>query len=169
MSEARPIVMTTDHPRAQCIDLRATYGRAFRYTMDPSFDAERPEFRAVEKPWLTRIACRKGHICPWGGRDLAATSSRRLTRQRLMALPFATVNQSGDAETTVVFDAQYFDEVAAIMGARRRRPRATEAQRAVLAAGRAKSPLIRRRESTQGATNATEDGSQAVQAQTEAR
>lgn len=125
-----PLVMTTDHPRAQCIDLRATYGRTFRYVTDPSHGAERPEYRAVERPWLTCIDCRKGFIYPYGG-----CTPRRSTRRQLAALPFMAVDLWGDSEAILVFDAQHVDEVAAIMGAKRRR-QVSEAQCAVLARAR---------------------------------
>lgn len=95
MGETNHVILTTtDHPVAQCVDLRATFGRMFRYLMDESYAAERPEFRAIERPWLTRIPCRFGFIAPHGGRRLAAYATAR--RRALAALPCVTVAQGGD-------------------------------------------------------------------------
>jgi hypothetical protein len=112
-------VLTTTHPVARCVDLRATFGRRFRYVHDPSFAAERPDQRAVEAAWLTRIPCRFGFIAPHGGRQLAAYSTTR--RKALASLSGVTVAQGGPGcgEVLVTFDVGDLPAVAALLGALR--------------------------------------------------
>ena len=113
------IVLTTNHPVAQCVDLRATFTGIFRFAWDPARQAERPEWRRREAAWLTRIPCRYGFIYPHGGRRLAAYSTTR--RRRLGALPAVTVVQGGPGcpEVTVTFDVEAIHVVAALLEARR--------------------------------------------------
>ena len=139
--------MTTDHPVAQCIDLEATFGKTFRYAMDPAYKVERSEFRAIEKPWLTRIPCRFGFIFPYGGTKLGAyATSRRLA---LAKLPCVTTAQGGNIdqetcpEVIVTFDVTDIEQVATLLEARRppnlspeERERRRARMRALLAARR---------------------------------
>jgi len=111
------IVLTTEHPVAQCVDLKATFGRSFRYAMDPAYAVERSEFRAIEKPWLTRIPCRFGFIAVHGGRRLSAYATTR--RRALAALSCVTVAQQGDGEVLVTFDVTDLPVVAELLVARR--------------------------------------------------
>jgi integrase len=75
-----------------------------------------------EAAWLMIIPCQDGHICPWGGDNLAACTNRggRIVN-KLKALAFATVAQDGDDGAKIVFPAERFEEVAAVMKPRRRR------------------------------------------------
>jgi len=134
------IVTTTAHPICQCVDLKATSGREFRYTMDKAYDAERPEFRSVERAWLMRIPCKAGFIAPHGGRRLSAYSATR--RRALAELSCVTVAQGGDGcpEVLVVFNVDDLPTVAALLGARRPRRLSPE----VLAASRARLEAIRK-------------------------
>ena len=79
------------------------------------------------------MLCQYGHICPWGGSNLAACTDRpgRIVN-RLKALPFITVAQNGADGANVVFDVAHFDAVAEIMRPRRRR-RLSGAQKAAAA------------------------------------
>ena len=114
-----------------CIDLRARFGDRYRLGTDPSLEAERTEFRAEERRWLTTILCRHGEIIPWGGFKLAAcTSGAGSIGKRLRALPFVEVAQNGQDGRNVVFDLEHFDEVAEIMQPRRRRRLSPEARAA---------------------------------------
>ena len=125
------VILTTHHPVAQCIDLRATFGDRFRCEFEESYDAERSEFRSVEAAWLTLIPCDYGHIYPHGGRMLAAYSKRRRRCDELLALDCVTVHHDGECEgkrgdpgireVTVLFDVDDFERVAAIMQPKRRR------------------------------------------------
>ena len=81
-------ILTSDHPVAQCVDLRKTFGDRYRYEWDPAYEVERPEYRSIEAPWLTRIPCRHGRIFPWGDRQLAAyCAAGAVKRKELEALP----------------------------------------------------------------------------------
>jgi len=128
------VVLTTHHPIAQCVDLRATFAGRFRFAWDESYEAERPEFRAVEAPWLIIIPGRHGRIFPWGGRRLAAYSASRTARRALEAREGVTVAQGGAscAEVIVTFDVSLIDAVAAIVGSKQPRKRLTPDQRAAL-------------------------------------
>jgi hypothetical protein len=118
--ESQPFeVVFAPHPVAACVDLRATFRSRFRFTWDESYYAERPDRRKVEAPWVTRIACRYGFICPHGGRRLMAYTTTR--RRALAALPGVTVHQEGQREIIVTFDVAAIESVAAVLGARRQR------------------------------------------------
>lgn len=43
-----------------CINLKETFDRRYKVTFEESSEAERPEFRAAEAPWLMIIPCRFG-------------------------------------------------------------------------------------------------------------
>jgi len=127
------IVLTTTHPRAQCMDVRATFGRRFRYTRDDSSAAERSAFRTVETPCLSIIPCRFGKIFRWGGRVLAAYCPAGPAKRRALAdLDGATVVQGvavGCPEVVVTFDVNRIDQVAAVLHARRPRAPLSEVAR----------------------------------------
>ena len=122
-------IFFNDHPVASCVDLRATFAGQFRLTWDPSYDAERPDWRKVEAAWLTRIPCRFGFIAPHGGRRLMAYTTTR--RRALAALPCVTPHQVGDGEILVTFDVGDIEAVAEVLGAKRPR-QISEATRARL-------------------------------------
>ncbi len=126
------VILTTEHPVAQCVDLRAMLGDRFRCEFEESYYAELPEYRSVEACWLTIIPCRYGHISPQGERTLAAYSGSRLKRLELAALDCVELYVEGDHELTVIFDVADFDRVAAVMEPRRRR-RLSPEQRAACA------------------------------------
>jgi hypothetical protein len=117
-SESFEVVFAT-HPVAACVDLRATFRGRFRFTWDEADYAERPDLRKVEAPWLKRIACRYGFICPHGRRRLQAYATTR--RRALAALPGVTMHQQGDREIIVTFDVADIEGVAHVLGARRPR------------------------------------------------
>ena len=159
-------ILTTGHPVAQCVDLKATFGHRYRVERDESYGAESPERRKVEAAWLTVIPCRFGQIFPWGGQRLAAYSSAgAVKRRQLEQLGCVQVAQGGGAgcpEVIVTFDLADFDAVAAVLQPRKRRQYSPEA-RAVLVARLARVrpsknpveiPYERATCSTPGATNA---------------
>ena len=155
------IILTTTHPRAQCLDLRATFGRRFRYTWDESYAAERQDFRAVEVPWLTVVPCRFGRILPWGGRCLAAYCRARATKRReLGELSGTTVVQGavlGCPEIVVTFDVDLVEPVAAVLQARRPR-RFSDEQRARLLAASAGSRFVKGRTRDGASASETKPG-----------
>jgi len=120
-------VMTTDHPRAQCIDLRATFAGQFRFVRDPAYAAESSERRRTEAPWLTRIPCRFGFIAPQGGRRLVAYATTR--RRALAALPCVRIHAGGERDVLVTFDVADLPAVAELLEARRP-PRLSPEERA---------------------------------------
>jgi hypothetical protein len=113
------LVMTTNHPQAQCVDLRATFAGVFNFAWEESYAAERPEFRAIEAPWLTIIPGERGRIFPWGRTRLAAYSDHGPTVRALTAMPCATVHAGGPQEVIVLFEATDIDAVAAVLGSSR--------------------------------------------------
>jgi hypothetical protein len=56
------------------------------------------------------------------GKYLAAYTTRRLTRGKLLALPAVVSHQIGDEELRVLFLVDLLPEVAGLLKARRRRP-----------------------------------------------
>jgi hypothetical protein len=121
-------IVYASHPIAPCVDLRATFGRTFRFADDPSLAAERPDRRCLERAWLTRIPCAHGgFIAPMGGRRLQAFATSR--RHRLCALSCVTVHQASADGAIVTFDVADLETVAAVLGAKRRR-RLSDDQRA---------------------------------------
>ena len=100
---------------------------------EESYCAERGDAARAEDPWLQIIPCRLGHIFPWGGSTLAAsTNTRGGTARNLAPLDFTTVAQDGDDGLTVLFPVEKFAQVAELMKPRRRR-QISETERARLA------------------------------------
>jgi hypothetical protein len=134
----REIVVAGTESGRPCVDLAATFGARYGTKYDESYYAERPEFRADEAALLTIIPCRRrgDHIYPFGGRMLAAFTTGREIRARLLALDCVRVHQDGrdggHPETTVLFDAADFTRVAAVIEPKRRR-RLSPEQRAACA------------------------------------
>jgi hypothetical protein len=104
-----------------CLNLKKEFGDKYRVVYEESYYAEYGPHARVEDPWLMIIPCRNGHICPWGGRFLAAcTNNLGPVANPLMALPFARTSQIGDG-ANIHFDAEHFEEVARIMKPRKLR------------------------------------------------
>ena len=119
---------------ATCVNLKDMFGDRYKIGVDESYDAERPEFRRQEEPWLTHVVCQHGHIGVWGDDQLVAcTKNAGPVAKRLIALPFTEVAQDGTDGANVVFDLEHFEEVAEIMRPRKRR-RLSEEHKAKLAA-----------------------------------
>jgi hypothetical protein len=114
---------------SECIDLAERFGRQYRVEYEESYAAQYGPRARVNDPWLKIIPCRAGHICPWGGDNLAAVTDKvGPTARKLAALPGANLWQDGDDGVTVLFDVAQFPEVAKLMHPRRKR-RLSEAQR----------------------------------------
>jgi hypothetical protein len=116
-----------------CVNIKERFGGKYRITYEESYYAQYGENARVEDAWLQIIPCRRGHLFPWGGDKLAAsTNSRGSAARRLAGLDFVTVVQDGDDGVTVLFPVERFAEIAEIMGPRRRR-QVSDAERARLA------------------------------------
>ena len=117
-----------------CINVKQRFGEKYRVDYEESYYAQYGPNARVEDSAYRILLCRNGHICPWGGSNLAACTDRPgRTVNRLKALPFTTVAQDGTDGANVVFDVAHFDEVAEIMRPRKRRRRdLTPEQRAEL-------------------------------------
>jgi hypothetical protein len=113
------------------IDLKALAGNRYRITLDESAAGE----PLADRPWSYRIPCKYGFISVHGPGTLAAWTGSRLKIASLAEAPGARVHQRGDREIRVLFTPDRLDEIARLLGARRRRPRLSEEHRAKLAAG----------------------------------
>jgi hypothetical protein len=112
------------------INLRDEYGHRWRIGLDAAAAGRWTD------PWNYKVICRYGHICPWGGDLLAAsTHTGGAVASRLMKLTGVTGVHDGDDGATVVFPASMVRAVAALMKPRSVR-RATPAQAAALQRGR---------------------------------
>jgi hypothetical protein len=110
-----------------CINLRERLGNRFRISHDPAAltRGERND------PWLMVVPCRFATIFPHGG-DLLAVEANNHPRvaQQLAALGLQ-VWQNGDAEKTLLFGLDRFDEVADVVKPHRRRQWTEEQKQAV--------------------------------------
>jgi hypothetical protein len=104
------------------IDLKARFGKRYRITLDPAHAAEYGEGSRKDDPWLITIHCRYGHIYPYGGELLGASTERRgPVARRLADLSCVRVVQDGDDGVNVVFHVDDFNTVARNLKPRRRR------------------------------------------------
>ena len=114
---------------SDCIDL-STYTQ-YKLSTDPAASTRNKD------PWLLVIPCRdKGEIYPWGGKYLAASTTRKGVAKRLLRI--GRLHQDGDDGATIVFHVSDFDAVAKIMEPRRRRVLSPE-HKAKLAAASGKN------------------------------
>ena len=107
-----------------CINLQRMCGEQYKVAYEESYYAEHGENAYREDPWLMIIPCVNGHICPWGGSNLAACTDRSgSVAMRLRKLPFLDLSatQDGSDGINAVFDVKHFAEVARIMQPRKRR------------------------------------------------
>jgi hypothetical protein len=104
----------------------------FRLTRDESYEAER--FKGEELPWLLQIPCQARHICKHSDELLAAYVTVHTRARRLEAVEGVISHDAFiEGEGIYLFPPKLIDEVAEIMGARRRR-RISEYERQRLAA-----------------------------------
>lgn len=80
------------------IDLQEEFGHRWRIGLDEAAGGR------WKDAWNYRIVCRYGHICPWGGDLLAASTDRAgSVANRLMRLTGVQVVHDGDDGATVTF------------------------------------------------------------------
>ena len=112
------------------IDVREEFGHRWRIGLDEAAGGR------WKDAWNYRIVCRYGHICPWGGDLLAASTDRAgSVANRLMKLAGVQVVHDGDDGATVVFRRPLLKVVAPLLRPRTVR-QASPAQLASLARGR---------------------------------
>ena len=138
-------VLTTKHPGAQCVDLRRTFGKRYRYGWDDAHETETPARRKTEAQWLTRILCTHGWIFPMGGRTLGAYSESPRKGRELERLFGQELNRGREAfvEACVTFDVADIDKAADLLQARRPRVYSPE-ERARRAARLAKARDVKK-------------------------
>lgn len=116
-----------------CINLRERFGKRYRITHDPAHAGEYGEHGRTEDAWLQIIEGRAGHVFPWGGETLAASTNRRgALACKLAAVEGAHLVQDGTDGATVTFPVERFAEVARLLHLRTRR-QLTPEQKAKLA------------------------------------
>lgn len=71
--------------------------------------------------WYRRIEGKHGHIGVWSRQELCVSCNNHKARVRLLAVPGIVVKQDGDDEFNATFPADCLDQVAMILGTRRRR------------------------------------------------
>ena len=121
-----------------CINLKQRFGGRFKVEYGEGYHAQYGPNARIEDPWYLILLCRHGHIYPYGGETLAASTDHRgPVAKRLIDLDCTAIGQDGDDGITVTFDVSEFDRVAEIMKPLKARPRLSEKHRArLLAAGR---------------------------------
>ncbi len=110
----------------ECINLKERFGDRFKVDYEGSYYAERWR-KTTEEAWRMILLCENGHICPWGGSELAACTNGTRVASKLKRLPFTTIAQDGDDGANIVFDVKHFEEVAEILRPRKRRRQSPEA------------------------------------------
>ena len=114
---------------AECVNLKEQFGDRFKVTYEESYRAERGDNGRAEDPWLMVMLCQHGEIYPYGDDQLvASTKVAGGIARALKALPFTTLHQDGTDGVDVIFPADRFEDVAAIMKPRKRRRMTEEAK-----------------------------------------
>jgi len=100
----------------KCINLKTKFGSKHRITY------EDPIFKGNRDPWHLILLCQHGHIYPFGGNYLGASTDKSgpIARQ-LRDMECCTTVQVGSDGTNVSFHVDDFAQVAALMRPRRRR------------------------------------------------
>ena len=112
-----------------CINLKTEFGHRFRVTK---------EIGTSNDPWNLELPCRHGHICPWGGNELAACTCRRGKLADRLEAAGARIVQNGDDGVNAVFHESRFAQIAKIMKPRRRKQISEAERRRLLAIGAAR-------------------------------
>jgi hypothetical protein len=118
------------------VNLRVKYGRSHLVQHDPSYYAEYGPRATKEDPWHMVIPGRYGHIYPFGGSKLAASTNHRgSVAKRLAAMDCCEVYQDGDDGVTAIFDEGDFRKVASAIKARTTRKLSPAHRKKLVAAG----------------------------------
>ncbi|MCC6126622.1 MAG: hypothetical protein IT426_16800 [Pirellulales bacterium] len=119
-----------------CIDLTQRFGKIYRVNYEESHRAAYGPNGKTDDPWLKIIPCQRGHIFPWGGNRLAAsTKTIGPTAKALRVMPGVEVVQDGSDGVTVIFDVGLFDRVAKMLKPWRKRHLSAEHRRRLTESG----------------------------------
>ncbi len=132
------------------VNLKERYGHRFKVAYDESYYAERGDHGRAEDARLMVLLCDHGHMYPFGGDLLAASTDKRgAVAGRLAGLDCTTVVQDGDDGVNATFHVHDFEEVAAVMKPRKRkRGRAMTAEEKKQLADRGRAALRKLRSAT---------------------
>ena len=120
---------------ADCIDLKKRFGKRWKITYEESHGAEFGEHGRTSDPWLMIVPCQHGHLFPWGGDLLAASTDKRGgVARKLLALDCTQVRQDCDDGVTVSFHIDDVKAVAKLMKPRTRRRLSPEHRAKLVAA-----------------------------------
>jgi hypothetical protein len=127
------------------INLREQYGHRYRIEHEPAYYAEHGSTARIGDLWLQMIPGRHGHIFPFGGTTLAASSNTRgPVAKRLIATPYCRVWQDGTDGVMGLFDARYLKQVARIIRTHATRRHSEAHRRDLIAAGAARCYAAKR-------------------------
>ncbi len=120
----------------ECVNLKETFGKRFKIAWDESYYAERGASARSDDPWLQIIPCQHGHIYPYGGEMLVASTARHgRVAKSLVQLDCTTLYRDGDDGVDLLFHVDDFGTVAKLMKPRRRRKLSAEHRAKLVAAG----------------------------------
>jgi hypothetical protein len=121
----------------ECVNLKKVFGSRFKVTWEESYFAEHGRSARADDPWLQIIPCQHGHIYPYGGDMLVASTAKpgRVARA-LIQLDCTKLWRDGDDGVDVLFDVDDFEPVAEQMKPRRRRRLSPERRAKLVAAGK---------------------------------
>ncbi|MHB8953846.1 MAG: hypothetical protein ACYC4U_12825 [Pirellulaceae bacterium] len=121
----------------ECVNLKKMFGDRFKITWDESYFAEHGENARADDPWLQIIPCQHGHIYPYGGEIMVASTAKRGgVARELGQLDSTTMYRDGDDGVDVLFHVSNFEPVAQLMKPRRRRRLSPQQRQRLAALGR---------------------------------
>ncbi|HBO43599.1 MAG TPA: hypothetical protein DD670_06655 [Planctomycetaceae bacterium] len=104
------------------INLCTRFGQRHRIAFEESYYAQYGAGARVDDPHYKIIPGARGHVFAWDEKTLAAsTNTSGSTATKLRSLPGVTLWQDGTDGITVLFDPGLFEQVATLLGLRRRR------------------------------------------------
>lgn len=116
-------------PKAKILDLKKLYGQTYKVTYEESYPAENSEYRSAESTALRIINGKHGHVFPWSGTLLAASTNKNgRVAAKLRKLPNVRIQQDGDDGITLLFKPEMFEQVADLLQLRKR-PQISEEER----------------------------------------
>ena len=128
---------TTAETSVPVVNIRERYSDRYKIQHEESFHALHPKPTGDEELALLILPCKHGHIFPWGGERLAASTdhSGKIANE-LRALAKVSIEQDGSDGVTVSFDVNDFEAVAEIMKPKRQRRLSEESRAALIESGK---------------------------------